>query len=324
MNILFLSEANFYGKVRRDFPNMRTDMAWQCALESDHVPLQALYNNETVAIRKAHQQGMILTGRYDWAIVIIPKKNPEFAIESLPKIRAKADKVAVMQEGAFWYYQDYPVKTQMRYLQFLCEVELIFCHNEKDKNYYQGIVKDHVPVEVLPTLIIEDSVKDLPDVDRNGTMIGGNFVSWYGGMDSMIVAAEYEEEIYAPSMGRKQEGEDSLDIHHYQYMNWVEWIKTLNKHKYAVHLMRTHAAGTFALNCAMLGIPCIGYEGLDTQQNCFPTLTVPDGHLHDACKMAYELKSDEDYYKYISDMAKDVYSKLYSEHKFLEKINEIL
>ena len=38
--------------------------------------------------------------------------------------------------------------------------------------------------------------------------------------------------------------------------------------------MRTHAAGTFALNCAYLGIPCIGYSGLDTQRLCHPDLSI--------------------------------------------------
>ena len=39
-------------------------------------------------------------------------------------------------------------------------------------------------------------------------------------------------------------------------------------------MMRTHAAGTFALNCSYLGIPCIGYKGLDTQSTLHPDLSL--------------------------------------------------
>ena len=84
-------------------------------------------------------------------------------------------------------------------------------------------------------------------------------------------------------MGRKIEGEEQMpNLNHLPYMNWVEWIKELNKRKYGIHLMKTHAAGTFALNCAYLGIPCIGYRGLDTQEICHPNLTVELGDIEHA------------------------------------------
>jgi len=38
--------------------------------------------------------------------------------------------------------------------------------------------------------------------------------------------------------------------------------------------MLTIAAGTFSLNCAYFGIPCIGNEKVDTQRLCFPELSV--------------------------------------------------
>ena len=43
-----------------------------------------------------------------------------------------------------------------------------------------------------------------------GTMIGGNFCSWYGGFDSYIVAREIGNPISCPSMGRKQPQEDAI------------------------------------------------------------------------------------------------------------------
>ena len=48
----------------------------------------------------------------------------------------------------------------------------------------------HPNVEVLNSLMIEDSLKELVEVNRSGVIIGGNFVSWYGGFDSFIIGKE--------------------------------------------------------------------------------------------------------------------------------------
>jgi hypothetical protein len=151
-------------------------------------------------------------------------------------------------------------------------------------------------------------------------IIGGNFVSWYGGFDSFVIAQELGNEVWAPSMGRKQEGEDQL-IKHLPYLNWQDWIHTLNNYKYGVHLMRTHAAGTFALNCAYLGIPCIGYKGLDTQEILHPDLTVEIGDLQSARELALRIRKDEKFYVYCSNVAIESYKKNYTEDVFRKKFN---
>ena len=165
--------------------------------------------------------------------------------------------------------------------------------------------------------MIEDSIKNLPQVERKNIITGGNFCSWYGGFDSYVVAQEADCPIYIPSMGRKTEDEEQMpNLNHLPYMNWVEWIHTLSQFKYGVHLMRTHAAGTFALNCAYLGIPCIGYEGLDTQEKCHPNLTVKLGDLATAKEKLIELKTNKDYYRDCSKIAKFNYQQYYHENKF--------
>ena len=131
-----------------------------------------------------------------------------------------------------------------------------------------------------------------------------------------MVAQEFGETIYAPSMGRKIEREEELDIQHLPYVDWQNWIYELRKVKYGVHLMRTHAAGTFALNCAYLGIPCIGYNGLDTQQICHPDLSVDISDLTAARQIAKKLRDDKEFYLYCSNNAKEKYKEYYHESKF--------
>ena len=85
-------------------------------------------------------------------------------------------------------------------------------------------------------------------------------------------------------------------------------------------MMRTHAAGTFALNCAYLGIPCIGYEGLDTQQKCHPHLTVKLGDLAMAKEKLTLLQTDQGFYNDCSEIAIKNYKTYYSELTFKNKI----
>ena len=305
MKIAFFTEMNFQGKIPRTHVHMRTEFAWMCALNADH-----------------HNIKEIPASIYDLGIVIIPKKNPEFDIESLKKC---CRKIAVMQEGPNWYWQDYDLSKQVEYYNTLISADIIYTHNEADKTYYQGLT-NHQDVRVMPSLMIEDAIdKDslLPEKYRGEVIIGGNFVSWYGGFDSFIVAQEFSEKVFAPSMGRRQPGEEGLVVH-LIHTTWRDWMTQLSKFKYAVHLMRTHAAGTFALNCAYLGIPCIGYLGLDTQEICHPELTVKVGDLVTAKKLARQLKEDEDFYRHQSRVAQINYAKAFSEKQFLKNFESII
>ena len=261
---------------------------------------------------------------YDIGIVIFPKKNPIF---DLSVIKTICKKIWIMQEGPHWYWQDWTVSDQFTYLNILSEVDGILAHNIKDQLYYKGI--GYKNVYVLPTLMIEESVPQNINNNqslREGVMIGGNFTSWYSGMDSYLVANSLETSlpIYCPSMGRKQPDEDSIiDIKYLPYLNLSTWLFELSYRKYAIHLMRTHAAGTFALNCARLSIPCIGYEGLDTQTFCHQNLTVEVGDIKKAKKLLKKLVNDSDFYSECSTDAITNYTTLYTESTFMNHIKEI-
>ena len=295
MKIAFFTEMEFQGKIPRDHSNMRVEFAWMCTLGADH------YNIKDIPM-----------GKYDLGIIIIPKKNPDFNIDDL---KLSCAKVAVMQEGPNWYWQDYDLTKQVWYYNTLVSSDIIFTHNEIDKKYYQGLT-NHPDVRVLHSVMIEDTIGEIQNIERKGVIVGGNFVSWYGGFDSFSIAQEMDNgRVFAPSMGRKQPGEEQL-LTHLPYLDWKQWIHTLNQFKYGVHLMRTHAAGTFALNCSYLGIPCIGYKGLDTQEILHPNLTVELGDLQTAREIALKLKNNLDFYQEQSILTKQLYQEKYHENIF--------
>lgn len=294
MKVTFFTEMGFRGKVPRTHKNMRTEFGWMVGLDADH------YNLSDVPTQK-----------YDLGIVITPKNSPEKV--DLNQIKTFCDKVGVMQEGPFWYFQDYELVNQIHYYNNLVSADIIFAHNEQDRQYYKGLT-NHPDVRVLQSLMIEDPISDItPHEDRSGIMIGGNMKSWYGGFDSFMLASSVTDEIYSPQMGRRQEGEEQLGITQLPYLEWNRWISELSKRRVGIHMMRTHAAGTFAMNCSYLGIPCVGYEGLDTQRILHPNLTVSDGDLESARKLVDKLWNDLDFYEENRILTTELYNKHYSE-----------
>jgi hypothetical protein len=303
MKIAYFTEMGWKGKIdRKTHNNMRTEFAWMSALDADH------YNISSK-----------LTQDYDLGIVIVPKTNPDI---NLSRIREHCDKIAIQQEGPHWYFQDYSLSHQFHFHNHLMEADYIFAHNESDKKYYRGITSK--PVFVMRSLMLTDGL--LPRSESGDDVImGGNFVSWYGGFDSYMVASVFQPEmkIYAPSMGRKQKLESQIeDINYLHYQMWKDWINTLSQFHVGIHLMRTHAAGTFAMNCAWHSIPCIGYKGLDTQEICHPNLTVDLGDVKRARELAVRLKEEDGFYEECSKLARLRWEEEYSEEHYLSRWNK--
>jgi len=312
MRIAFFSESNFDGKIPRHFDNMRTEYAWYVGLDATHHYVGHLPSMET--------------DMYDLGIIIIPKKNigQLMQVNLIEQMKRVCKKIGFMQEGPYWYFQDYPMEQQIWFYNCLMEMDVIFAHNQVDVDYFKGLTQKE-NVYQNPSLMITDEIKPkTKPKDRNGVIIGGNMVRWYGGFDSYIIAQEFDTDIYAPSMGRKIDREDEMEITHLPYMNWIEWMNHLSQFRYAVHLMPTHAAGTFALNCAYHGIPCIGYEGLDTQSKCHPQLTVKMNDLSGARLLANRLKNDENWYNLQSETAKNNFNIFFGEEEYTYKMKEII
>lgn len=306
MRVAFFSEAGYVGKVPRNNPNMRTDMAWVCALNAAHIPITKIDSFDD---------------EFDLGILIIPKnKEHLFEFPLVEHMRRLCKKISTMQESTYWYWQGGSIQAQLWYHSVLQSMDIIFCHNDMDLRYYKGITD--VRCELLPSLMITDYVKEY-DGERKGVVVGGNWVSAYRGFDSYLIGKILDDNISAITTGRMKPDEKLLDINHLPWMSWVEWMYELSKHKYGVQL-GTAAAGTFNLNCAYLGIPCISYDTINTQKYLHPLLSVSDGDIEGARKLATKLANDEEFYKECSISAKENYEKLYTEESFLKHIKEIV
>ena len=312
---VWFTEGEWSGKVRIDNPNMRNDVSTKYILGAEHYPV--------FQIPQVLQH--FGESYFDFAIVTLPKTNVDklLQFDMIGDLKKLSKKVISMQEGPHWFFQDYKMEEQIWWYNTLTEFDMLFAHNKKDVKYYEGLTNK--PVHKMPTLMLAERLGIIPRNEwGDAIMIGGNMVRWYGGFDSYVVAQEFDMPIYAPSMGRKIDREEEMDITHLPYMTWVEWMNNLRQYHVGVHMMPTHAAGTFTLNCAYHGIPCIGYRGLDTQEELHPALSVEDGDINTAKKLARHLNSDEVYYGYMSKLCRANYEKsLYYEENFVPYITKI-
>lgn len=324
MKIAFLTEMGFEGKIPSNHSNMRTEFAWMHALDAEHRYIH----------RYAEVKG------YDHVFIIFPKGqlyvnadgtqiaqdvNPISDLllkEIAERLKLNNNKVYVVQEGPHWWWNDYNMADQIGFYNMMVSCDGIFAHNEHDVKYYKGMFPN-VPVHVMPTLMIDSIVENIQPIREEKVIIGGNFARWYGGMESFSVAQRLDVPIWGQTSHAMREGEDQL-VNHLPRVMWTDWMKQLSSFKYAVHLMPTIAAGTFSLNCAYFGIPCIGNEKVDTQRLCHPDLAVDVEDVEKAAMLAERLRDDEEFYTQCSITAKDNYRIFYSKELFKQKLNRIL
>ena len=316
--IAFLTEMGFEGKIPPNHPNMRTEFAWMYALDADHFDIRKFnrikgYNKIFIIFPK----GRVFLDAAGSKLVNEPNPVSDILDSNLVEILKTQNKeVYFVQEGPSWWFTNYEMTDQINFINLIRSSDGIYAHNEYDIKFWKGFTDK---VFVMPTLMVENSIKNITWKPQNKTIIGGNFSRWYGGLQSFIVAQEFENDLWTISSHAQRPQEEEL-INHLPRTMWTEWMGHLSTFKYAVHLMPTIAAGTFSLNCAYFGIPCIGNEKVDTQRLCHPDLSVDVDDIETAKKLAVKLK-DPIFYKKCSENAKKQYNKIYNIKQFKNKIN---
>lgn len=327
MRVAFITETNHQGKWPKDFPNARTEVAWQITLNADHYNI---FRFEEVK-------------DYDHVFIIFPKgktflsaegsklvngTNPVSELlrqEVVNVLRVGGNKkIHYVQEGPHWWYNDYEVRDQIYFYNLVAGCDSIFAHNESDTQFYKGMFPGK-PVHVIPSLMIEDSVGFISLTKEDKVIIGGNLARWYGGFESYTVASIFDLPIWAQTSHATRVEESLIaGLKHLPRMLWTDWITALSEFKYAVHLMPTVAAGTFSLNCAYLGIPCIGNSLVDTQKLCHPELSVDVWDIEKARNLAIRLREDETFYTHCSEQSKQLYREYFAVEVWKEQMNKIL
>lgn len=325
------------GKVPKDHSNMRTEFSWMNALNADHFNINQYESvNGYDAVFIIFPKGTTNLNRVG-VEMIMPEmiRLPAFDGDNIAKTRGMSSipgeignlinslkpkdtiaiyekpivetlkknntKVCNVQEGPCDFFNDYDLPTQFNFYNQLAECDILFAHNEYDTHFYKGLFPQ-TQVSVIPSLMFPTSITPVPE---EKAIIGGNFARWYGGFQSYVVATHFECPIFVPASHCKRQGEEQVPgLKHLPWVMWNDWMAQLSTFKYAVNLMPTVAAGTFSMNCASFGIPCIGNDKVDTQIALFPELCVDINDIHQARFLAMQLKNDKDFYNHCSYYAK--------------------
>ena len=321
MKTAFLTEMGFTGKIPKEHPNMRTEFAWMHALDADHYNIYSQVEGYDAVFVIFPKGRMFLSAE---GSKIIDGKNPLsdlLELNIVEKLKQTNKRVYYIQEGPHWWWNDYELNDQINFYNMLASTDGIFAHNEEDVKYYKGLFPNQ-KVDTIPTLMIEDSITDITPITENKVIIGGNFARWYGGFESYMVAQEFGLPIWGQTSHAMREGEEQI-INHLPRVFWTDWMTQLSSFKYAVHLMPTVAAGTFSLNCAYFGIPCIGNINVDTQRRCHPQLSVDVHDVEKAKKLAKNLVNDEEFRILCINQAKENYRKHYDIGVWRNKMGKI-
>lgn len=313
--IAFISELPFTGKVSRNHKHMRTEFAQFCALKADHY----CFYDYTSKLNKNYDHIILLVSKTDKLRDFLYQNKPNLVSD----LRNYGKKIWFMQEASAQIYHQMPLHHQIYHYNLLQEVDAILTENTTDFSYFKGLIGDKKQIDTIPTLIIEDNFKHListPKEDK--AIIGGNCNAWYGGFDSYISALQFDVPISVPKMRNVKNEDQFLNL--LPHVTFNEWIELLSSYRYAVHLMPNITAGTFSLNCAFLGIPCIGYSQSDPQRLCQPELSIEKFDLKKSINLAKRLKTDLDFYNKCVTDARTNYNKYYSEEVFLQHINKVL
>jgi len=284
MKIAFLTEMGFIGKVPANHSNMRTEFAWMHALDASH------YN-----IHNPHD-----AMGYDAVIVIFPKGE-----------------VYLNAAGSRLVDKQNPVSD-------ILASDLIGQLKQTNKSVYymqEGPHWWYNDYELADQIYFFNMLTSCDGVFAHNN----EDAKYYKGL--LPATPVHVMPTLIPTWGQSSHamrvGEDQL-FNHLPRVFWTDWMKQLSSFKYAVHLMPTVAAGTFSLNCAYFGIPCIGNKQVDTQRICHPQLSVDVHDLESARGLAKRLVEDSAFYKACSEQAKANYQTHYNKELFLTKLLRIL
>lgn len=323
MNVTFLTEMNFEGKISSNHPNMRTEFAWMNALDANH---SCIYDYNNIKNQNhvfiIFPKGQLNLNAVAAKLTDTPNPHSELLDSNwLSILKRNNKKIYYIQEGPSWMFTELEIQDQFNFYNMLTSVDAIYAHNDYDQKFYKGLVPTQT-VLTIPTLMIEDRIKDINTIKQDKVLIGGNFARWYNGFQSYLVASEFNIPIWTQESHAKREHEDHVpNLIHLSRVSWLDWMHEVSSFKYAVHLMPTIAAGTFSLNCAYFGVPCIGNEKVDTQRTCHPDLCVDVDDLESARKLAIRLRDDKEFYSECSNKCKELYRTHYDIDVWKRKIN---
>lgn len=324
MNIKYsTSEMGFEGLFSSNYPYLRVLETQLLFLNAYHIPIPKILNTNQ------KYDGELLfnigKGGFEKPYIKFLYEKHNNVVEQL---KNKFDKVYIYQDGEIGWWNQVDVKLQVWWYNQLQSSDGILVPNSTDVSFYKGLYPDK-DIKVIRSVMTDeglDKTKFKPKENR--TIITGPLTREYNGFSQLLLAHNLDMPIDIPPMGESRMPRDSWDmasnlgVNYLHYMSWTEWMYNLSRYKIGYMLSSATASGSFALNCAYLGIPCIGDKRADTQRILFPDLAVDVFDNKKALELTLKLKNDLVFYDEVSIKAKTLYSKEFTKEKMINILKQ--
>ena len=324
MNIKYAtSEMGFEGYFPVNYPNLRVLETQLLYLEAYHLPIHKILNDGKT------YKGSILynigKGGFEKPYISDLYHNYHNVVSLLQE---KFDEVYIYQDGEIGWWNQVDTRLQAWWYNQLRASNGILVPNSTDIPFYKGLFPDK-EIKVIRSVMTDeglDKTKFKPQENR--TIVTGPLTREYNGFSQVLIAHNADMPIDIPPMGESRMPKDSwemapnLGINYLNYMSWVDWMYNLSRYKIGYMMSAATASGSFALNCAYLGIPCIGDKRADTQSILFPDLAIDVFDNKKALDLTLKLKKDLDFYIEVSNKAKRLYKKEFTKEKMLKLLQD--
>jgi len=325
MNIKYsTSEMGFEGLFPINYPHLRVLETQLLFLNAYHLPL-----NKILSENKIYEGDLLYNigkGGFEKPYISELYNNHH---DIIAQLKQKFKNVYIYQDGEIGWWNQVDVKLQIWWFNQLSESDGVLVPNSTDIPFYKGLFPNK-NIKIIRSVMTDEGLnKSKFKPKQNKAIITGPLTPVYNGFSQAILAHHLDMEgIDVPPMGKGSMPKDSWDmatnlgINYLEYMSWIDWMYNLNQYKVGYMLSAATASGSFALNCAYLGIPCIGDKRADTQSILFPDLAIDTFDNEKALELTLKLKNDKDFYKHCSDLSLIKYKEEFTKEKMIQLLND--
>jgi hypothetical protein len=317
------SEMGFEGYFPVNYPNLRVLETQLLYLEAYHLPIQKI-----ITEGKTYKGSLLYNiGKGDFEKPYISDLYHNYH-NIVGLLQEKFEGVYIYQDGEIGWWNQVDTRLQAWWYNQLRAASGILVPNSTDVSFYKGLFPDK-EIKVIRSVMTDEGLdKSKFKPKENRTLITGPLTREYNGFSQLLLAHNLDMPVDIPPMGESRmpkdswEMADNLGVNYLQYMTWAEWMYNLSRYKIGYMMSSATASGSFALNCAYLGIPCIGDKRADTQSILFPDLAVDIFDNEKALELTFKLKNDLDFYIEVSNKAKRLYKQEFTKEKMLELLQD--
>jgi len=324
MNIKYsTSEMGFEGYFPVNYPNLRVLETQLLYLEAYHLPIQKI-----ITEGKTYKGSLLYNiGKGDFEKSYISDLYHNYH-NIVGLLQEKFEGVYIYQDGEIGWWNQVDTRLQAWWYNQLRAASGILVPNSTDVSFYKGLFPDK-EIKVIRSVMTDEGLdKSKFKPKENRTIVTGPLTREYNGFSQLLLAHNLDMPVDIPPMGESRMPKDSwemapnLGVNYLQYMTWAEWMYNLSRYKIGYMMSAATASGSFALNCAYLGIPCIGDKRADTQSILFPDLAVDVFDNEKALELTFKLKNDLDFYIEVSNKAKRLYKQEFTKEKMLKLLQD--